>query len=107
MVQAKLTFIGKGVFIPPFSETSNNMFKFFKLKYEKIITSQYSIQHCTFLIHHCTNWSSLPGADPGKILTVLRASAKREELGGPGAEPPEKFFGPRPSDPRKTPCFNT
>ena len=46
------------------------------------------------------------GADPAQELTVAstsarlewveEASAKREEIGGPGAEPPEKFLGATP-----------
>ena len=48
----------------------------------------------------------MPGADPAQKLTVastsasldlgVAASAKREEFGGLGAEPPEKFLGATP-----------
>ena len=35
-------------------------------------------------------------ADPAQELTVASTSAKREEFGGPGAEPPERFLGATP-----------
>ena len=57
---AKHTFIEKKysfVFILKILTTA--VVKYLKLKCEKIITAQYSIYHCTFSIHHCTNWSSL------------------------------------------------
>ena len=48
---------------------------------------------------------AISGADPAQNVDRLRTSAKREEIGGPGAEPPEKVLGPRPSDHWKMPCF--
>ena len=57
---AKQTFIGKEysfVFILTISRIA--VFKYLKLKCEKIITAQNSIHHCTFSIHLCTSWPSL------------------------------------------------
>ena len=57
---AEQTFIEKEfsfVFILKTSRTT--VVKYFELKCKKIITTQYSIHHCTFSINHGTNWSSL------------------------------------------------
>ena len=56
------------------------------------------------------------GADLARNLTVAgsakrdlmkAASAKREASGGPEAEPPESFLGPRPLHRRKRPIWRT